>query len=379
MNERQLQFRVGLFVLTALVICTALIIEFGDLTQYLEKSYQIAIHFDSTPGLQRGTPVRQNGISIGNVADVLLDEQAGGVLVVVDIQSDRQLRKDARPVLVSTLLGDSSIEFSAGASKEMLPPNTRIEGLAAADPMQMIQRIEVQVSDALTGFSATSKEWQTLAANVNRLVQTQEGDLDVVIERAAQSLAQFTETMKTVNTTATSLNEILADPNLQQDLKATVAALPTMVQETRDTIAAARLSVQKIGDNLDNLSQATSPLAEHSQSIVVKLDNSLGQLESLLTEFNTFARVVNSEDGSIHRFASDPELYENLNESAESLNLLVHSLGPILQDVRVFSDRIARHPEILGISGAVRGSDGLKDPEAPGRTIVPLGGTNGRQ
>ena len=379
MNERQLQFRVGLFVLTALLICTALIIEFGDLQKYLQESYQLAIHFDSTPGLQRGTPVRQNGISIGKVAEVLLDEQAGGVLVVVDIHADRQLRKDARPVLVSTLLGDASIEFSAGASKEMLPANTRVEGLAAADPMQMIQRIEVQVSDTLTAFTATTNEWKSLASNVNRLVQTQEGDLDIVIERAAASLAQFTDTMKTANTTLTSANEILADPKLQQDLKATVAALPAMVQDTRETIGAARLSVQKIGESLDNISQATDPLAEHSRSIVVKLDGSLGQLESLLTELNSFARIVNSEDGSIHRFASDPELYENLNESAESLNLLVRSLDPILRDVRIFSDKVARHPELLGVSGAVRGSSGLKDPEEPaGRSILQTGGTSGQ-
>jgi phospholipid/cholesterol/gamma-HCH transport system substrate-binding protein len=377
MNERQLQFRVGLFVLIALLICAALIIEFGDVQNYLQESYQIAIHFESTPGLQRGTPVRQNGISIGSVSDVVLDEEAGGVLAIVDVEVERQLRKDARPVLVSTLLGDASIEFSAGSCRDVLPPNTRIEGVAAADPMQMIQRIEVQVSDTLTALSATSREWQSLAANVNRLVLTQEGDLDLVIERAATSLQQFTQTMQTANSTLTSANQILSDPQLQQDLKATVAALPLMVQETRDTISAARLSVQKVGENLDNLSEATDPLAEHSRSIVVKLDGSLGQLESLLTELNTFAHVVNSEDGSINRFAKDPELYENLNASAEALNLLVQSLQPILKDVRVFSDKVARHPEILGISGAVKGSSGLKDPEeGAGRSILQTGGMN---
>jgi len=375
MNERQLQFRVGLFVLTALLICAALIIEFGDINKYLQESYQLAIHFDSTPGLQRGTPVRQNGISIGSVSDVVLDEKEGGVLAIVDIEVERQLRKDARPVLVSTLLGDASIEFSAGSSRDVLPPNTRIEGLAAADPMQMIQRIEVQVSDTLTAFSATSQEWKSLAANVNRLIQTEEGNLDVVIERAATSLHEFTQTMHTANSTLTSANQILSDPKLQQDLKATVAALPLMVQETRETISAARLSVQKIGENLDNLSEATDPLAEHSRSIVVKLDGSLGQLESLLTELNTFARVVNSEDGSINRFAKDPELYENLNESAESLNLLVRSLEPILKDVRIFSDKVARHPELLGVSGAMKGSSGIKDPEeGAGRSILQTGG-----
>jgi phospholipid/cholesterol/gamma-HCH transport system substrate-binding protein len=86
--------------------------------------------------------------------------------------------------------------------------------------------------------------------------------------------------------------------------------------------------------------------------------------------------VVNSEDGSVHRFVSDPELYENLSASAESLNVLVQSLDPILKDVRIFSDKIAAHPELLGVSGAIRGSSGIKDPDEPaGRSILQSGGS----
>jgi len=258
--------------------------------------------------LQTGTPVRQNGLSIGTVTDVLLDEKEGGVLVVVDIEEKRRLRVDSQPVLVRTLLGDSSIEFSPGAKREFLPPNTKVEGVAPADPMQIIHRLERQVTTTLTAFEETSREWQKVGSNVNALVETNQGDLDDIIERAALALQQFTHTMQTANVTLTEANHILADPQLQQDLKATVAALPQMVNETRETISAARLSVQKIGENLDNLSQATDPLAEHSRSMVVKLDGSLGQLESLLTELNSFAKMVNTEDGSLQRFAGDPAL-----------------------------------------------------------------------
>src|SRR5262245_17400559 len=108
MSERQLQFRVGLFVLISLAICTTLVIQFGDVQKYLEQTYQLGIHFDEAPGLQTGTPVRQNGLNIGKVTDVLLDDKEGGVLVVIDIQERRRLRVDSRPMLVRTLLGDAS-------------------------------------------------------------------------------------------------------------------------------------------------------------------------------------------------------------------------------------------------------------------------------
>ncbi|REJ71665.1 MAG: MCE family protein [Planctomycetota bacterium] len=377
MTERQIQFRVGLFVLFSLAICTVLVIQFGDVQKYWRKTYQIGIHFDSTPGLTKGTPVRQNGINIGSVTDVLLDEQDGGVLVVVEIQADRTLRRDSRPALVRTLLGDASIEFTAGVSRESLPPNTKVDGIAPADPMEIVQRLEQNVSTTLVAFEETSREWQHLARNVNSLVETQQGDLDQVVERAALALHQFTLTMQTADTTLTEANQLLSDPEVQANLKETVAALPQMVNETRATITAARTSVQKISDNLDNLSQATDPLADHSRSMVVKLDGSLGQLESLLTELNAFATMMNSEDGSMRRFASDPELYENLNLSAAALSSLVQSLDPILRDVRVFTDKVARHPELLGVSGALRGSSGLKDvsEQKPGRSILQTGGT----
>ncbi|MCA9023317.1 MAG: hypothetical protein KDA74_24380, partial [Planctomycetaceae bacterium] len=47
--------------------------------------------------------------------------------------------------------------------------------------------------------------------------------------------------------------------------------------------------------------------------------------------------------------------------SASSLTVLLNNLEPIARDIRIFSDKIARHPEILGVSGAMKGSSGLKD------------------
>ncbi len=39
------------------------------------------------------------------------------------------------------------------------------------------------------------------------------------------------------------------------------------------------------------------------------------------------------------------------------------NLEPILRDLRQFSDKVARNPELLGVGGAVRPSNGLKDEE----------------
>jgi len=361
MSERQLQFRVGLFALLSLVVGLVLVVKFGELQNYWQETYALAIHFDEAPGLLAGTPVRQNGLRIGKVREVRLDDEAGGVLAVVDIRVDRPLRIDAHPSLVRSLLGDAWIEFTAGASQEVIPPNHRIDGSAPVDPMEIVDRMERQVSTTLASFTATSQAWERVGNNVNNLMETRQGSLDQVIERAALSLEQFSRTMQTANTTLTSVNELVADPKMQQDLRDTVAALPAMVNETRQTIAAARVSIEKVGENLDQVSRATEPLAENSRQITARLAGSLMQLESLMTELNTFSRMLNTEDGSMQRFAADPELYENLNNSAAALTLLLRNLDPLVKDMRVFSDKVARHPEILGVSGALKGSSGIKE------------------
>lgn len=377
MSERQLQFRVGIFVIMAMVVGAILIFQFSDLKNLWRETYPLAVHFEEIPGLHLGSPVKQNGIVIGSVKEIVLDEEAGGVLVVIDIFGAYQLRSDAQPHVSRSLFGDSKIEFSAGRSTQFIPPRSRLQGLAASDPMQAIERLEHTVSTTLSSFEATSREWQEVARNINGLMDTNRGNLNDVVERAALALDTFNDTMrtatrtfseagetlKTASSTLANANALVADPQLQANLRKTAAELPKIAEETRLTITSARTSIEQVSANLNLIQQATMPLAEGSDVIVRKLSGSLVQLESLLTELNQFSQVVNSKEGSLQKFVADPSLYKNLERSAAALSVLMENANPVLHDLRVFTDKVARHPEVLGVSGAMRGSTGIKDSE----------------
>lgn len=368
MNERQLQFRVGLFVFSALAIALVLVLRFTDIQRYWRETYRLAVQFDDAPGVYRGTPVRLNGVPIGSVNDVILNDVDPGVLVIIEIHGQRRLRKDARPMLVRSLFGDATIEFTSGTSTEILPPNKRIKGESATDPLEAVTRLEQRVDETLVAFQATSREWQTVASNLNSVVDSHRGNLSDVIERAVLALDSFTSTMQSADRALTQAGGLLGDPEIQNNIRKVSAELPALAKETRETITsaretvvAARTSIQKISESLDHISAATDPLAQHSAKMTAKLDHSLGQLDSLLTELNKFAQIVNNENGTIQRFASDPQLYDNMNRSAAAMAVVLRNLEPVLADVRIFSDKIARHPELLGVSGALKGSSGVKE------------------
>jgi len=353
MTQRQMEFRVGLLVVVAAGVAAALVFQFGEMRWLWQKHYTVGIHFDKAPGVEARTPVRKNGILIGSVKEVSFDEGRGGVNVLVEIREKYTLRKDGKPMLVRGLLGDATIEFSAGKSREIVRPGERLEGIAAEDPMELVGRMEIRMNETLDSFASTSNEWRQVGKNVNSLMDTNRGHLDRVIEEASESLHQFTLAMR-------SANQTLADPQNQENLRRTLAALPQMMDDTRQTIASIRMAVVKADASLTNLADVTAPLAKKSSSIVTKLDNSVGNLELLLAELNQFTSALNREEGSLKLLVSDPTLYHNLNGSAATLQSLMKNLEPTIRDLRVFADKIARRPERLGVGGALNGSSGLK-------------------
>lgn len=369
-TERQLQFRVGLLVMVALAIGGWLVYEFGDLRQFTQKRYQISIHFESASGLYPTAPLTLSGVTVGAVRQIQLDSKRGGVLVSVSVREGIAIPIDSRAVVVRSILGETAIDITAGRSEDSLRPGSRLEGQLAVDPLEMVQRMEGRAIEVLDVVTATTKEWQLVAKNVNSLMETNRGDFDDVVERAAESLGQFTVTMGQVNELLKSANKVVGDAEAQEALHDALVAMPKLVQETqrtiietRGTIASSRQVLENVNKNLVNLSQVTEPVGKRGELMVAKLDSSLTSLDQLMSELNRFARLVNSKDGSLQKFATDPSLYENLDRSSQTLAVLLRNAEPVLRDLREFSDKVARKPEILGVGGAVRPSTGLKDSE----------------
>ncbi|MEI8384284.1 MAG: MlaD family protein [Planctomycetota bacterium] len=369
-TERQLQFRIGLLVMIALGIGGWLVYEFGDLKQFTQKRYQLVLHFDSASGLYPTAPVTFSGLTVGTVKQIQLDDRRGGVLVTVLVREGVAIPGDSRAVIVRSILGETAIDITAGRTNDYLKSGGKMDGQLAVDPLEMVQRMEGRAVEVLEAVTSTSKEWGLVAKNINNLMDTKRGDLDQVVERASESLHQFTVAMAHVNELLKSANKVVGDPEAQQALHDTLVAMPKLVKETHGTIAetrsavaTSRLVLESVNKNLVNLTQLTEPVGKKGEQMVEKLDNSLTSLDTLLSELGAFAKLVNTKDGSLQKFASDPSLYDNLDRSSQSMAVLLKNFEPILKDLHEFSDKVARKPELLGVGGAVRPSAGLKDSE----------------
>ena len=112
MNDQAIRFRLGVFVLTALILLGVLITLFGGFPNYFRPTDTYYIDFTTAQGVAAGTPVTRSGVRIGQVKKVELDDETGKVMVTISVDHGYTLRKADKATLSQGLLGsDASIAF----------------------------------------------------------------------------------------------------------------------------------------------------------------------------------------------------------------------------------------------------------------------------
>ena len=385
MDERVVKFRVGVMVLSTMIIAGILLLLFGDARSLVRGSYVIYMHFTDAPGVTDGTPLRKSGILIGRVTGVRFADQ-GGVIVEAKIDGNVKLYRNEVPQVTGSLLGgDVVIQFvrsaktgpngSSTAPRETpvashpegkepvkAPPESRdvlvqpgeyIEGSVAPNAFQVISNLEGDLSTAINSLATAGTEVGKLAGNLNKIFADKNDQIDRIVNKTEQTLDSFQRSLANVE-------DVFGDEKVRDNLKQAISELPELFEDTRGAISTIRTTVESVDRNLTNLEGLTGPLGERGEHIVSRVDEAVVRLDELLNEMSDFGRKLNSGEGSLGKLMRSPELYQHINGAVQNIEQITRELKPILADARVFTDKIARHPELLGVRGAIQKSPGTK-------------------
>ncbi|MBV9124166.1 MAG: MCE family protein [Planctomycetes bacterium] len=280
------------------------------------------------------------------------------------IEEYRRLAQSTREMIPELRRTNDEIRELAKASRETIPSLQR-----AGDEVGSLAKSSREL---LPDLRRTNDEIQVTARNWGKLGER----IDVLLQTNQDKLIK---TLDNLNDTVVRIGNVFSDEN-QRNLNATLKnvrasseSLNSMTKDADDLVKDSRETVHRVNgavahadDVLANLQQATKPLAERSGSVIKNLDESTSKLNLLLDDFRGLFRGFGQGDGTLQRFLNDPSLYNNLNEAACLVVKTMPRADRILHDVEVFADKIARHPESLGVGGAIRPSSGLKEaPTAP--------------
>ncbi len=355
MNERMMQFRVGVMVLATLIITAILVVMFNEPRAMFGGKYTLWIEFPQAPGVTEDTPIRKSGILIGRVSRVDLAPD-GGAIIAAKIDANRRLRHNEVFRIVTSVLGDATVEVVP--SRDPRAPGTfikadeRLRGEVAEDPLQVIANLEGGLSKAIGSVGETSEDLGKVVCKIGNMLDKNE-------ERINNLVVETERTVKAARQVVESTNELVSDPQVREQLKQSIAELPEVLKDIHQTINRMNDTVALVEKNLQNMEDFTRPLGQRGEVLVDRIDQGTRKLDLLMDEMLSFSRALNDQEGTLGQLVRNPELYQRLNRAAKNIDEITRQLKPIVRDARIFSDKIARHPGII-VRDAVRPGPGTK-------------------
>src|ERR1700722_13111070 len=174
MNERLMQFRIGMFVIVAGLVLTMMIVWFGESPSILRDQVYLKIRYAEAPGVVEGVPVRKSGIRIGEVFSTTFDERPGepdGVIVTLALERRYKLHEGTVPRLNRSLIGDVTVDMMPGTGQAFLATSKVpalapiISGEVAPDPSKAL----AAATKAFESAGDTLKAINSAAAGLARM------------------------------------------------------------------------------------------------------------------------------------------------------------------------------------------------------------------
>lgn len=286
------------------------------------------------------------------------------------IEEYRQLGREARSALPEFMKTNREIQEAVRSARELVP----------------------QAEQAVAEFRELMRDVRKLSNDLDRLVPVVRNNIED-IGAAAREARKFTENADTVlrenreelklalqrlSRTAEQVLKLLNDENLEKFNRAltniTTASdrLPAITRNVEDVSGQARTTVRQLNETLKKLDESlsdvrrlTGPLGERAGPLSRNLDEAAANLNVILKDVRALLRALDSRDGTLQRLLKDPSIYNNIDRAIFTVTKMLPSVARILKDAEVLVDKLARHPELLGVRGAINGSTGLKGPATP--------------
>jgi phospholipid/cholesterol/gamma-HCH transport system substrate-binding protein len=254
--------------------------------------------FDKVEGLTKSNPVTINGLQVGKVASLYeKDKMVSGIIVSIDLTKEVTIPDNSLVFVNKALFGEGNLEIKLGNSNRFVGDGDTLK--STTNP-SLLENVQQSVTPAVNNLNSAIQALEVLIANINSV-------LDPNMKNNLQNTV--------ANTAATTAQ-------LRNLLNAQTGALAASLQNMSDFTSNLNKNNESINKTVKNLETATGKLAAADVDAVIK------NLQTATNNLNELTGKINSKEGSLGLLVNDKSLYNNLQNSIRSLNIL-------LDDVRV--------------------------------------------
>lgn len=254
------------------------------------KTYYVV--YDNVEGLAASAPVTINGLIVGKVQRITLNNSTGKLVVEIQVEGNF-------PISKSSIIAIYEPGLIGGKQIQIIPNYEDIISAVSGDTLQgaVKKGLTDLVGEQLTPLQ---EKIEKMVVNADLLLINLNQLLDNPTKNALKSsVANLNETLISINSTSKNMDELLS--------------------ENKD----------KITGTLTNISKVSSDFAVISDSLSkANLGQTIKQLEKISQNMNLLIADLQAGKGTMGKLMKDEVLYSNLNKTSKELELL-------LEDVRL--------------------------------------------
>lgn len=248
------------------------------------------VHYDNVEGLGVSAPVTINGLVVGKVNGITLENGTGKLVVELQIKSDF-------PISKSSVVNIYEPGLIGGKQIQIIPNLADATMAESGDTLRggVIPGLTALVGEKLTPLQ---EKVEKMVASIDAVMTNVNSVLDDKTKANLRgSIANLNETLAEFKGASKSVNQMLAD------------------------------NKTKINSTLANVDKASANFVKISDSIAkADLGKTIKKLETTLDNTNKIVADLNSGKGSMGKLLKDETLYSNFAKSSKELELLLQDL-----------------------------------------------------
>ncbi|MBC8004631.1 MAG: MCE family protein [Verrucomicrobia bacterium] len=265
----------------------------------LKRNTRYYVIYDRIDGLLESSAVNINGYNVGQVSDIkFLSDYSGKLIATLSIRGDFRIAKGSVAKIVSSdIMGTKSIKLEIVHSGEYYNANDTIPGDTESD---LKEQVSMQVLPL-------KKKAEELIASLDSALTV----ITYVFNKRTRDNLQ--ESFENINLTIANIESVSAELNRIMD-----SGKVNSIVENLDSISG---SITQNSGNISNIIKNLSTLSDS----ISKLDISpaFNDMKSSVAGINAILQKLNSNESSAGLLINDTALYQNLNNLAGSLDLLL--------------------------------------------------------
>jgi phospholipid/cholesterol/gamma-HCH transport system substrate-binding protein len=283
----------------AVVALAALILGFNflkgsSLFQHTKKLYAV---FDNVEGVEISNAVQINGLTIGSVTAINESDKdlTKGIVVTITLKKDVHIPKNSVAQINSGFISSATITIAKGDDPQFLQDG---EFLLTKKKPNLLSQVQESVNPIILKLGSTLQSLDSLIQAVGTMFDPRlKNNFSAIIANLAASTAQ-----------------------LQIMLNAQTGALAQSLRNVNTFTANLARNNDHITHTLENVEKTTSNLS------AAKIPETVESLRTTINEMQGLVSKLNSNNGSLGMLMNDKRLYQNLEGSTRSLQILLDDL-----------------------------------------------------